>query len=200
MDPLDVRRMRPAVINAETPLRESASQTAGPYVHIGCMPNSMGLTGVYPADLTSNKPLADSPITILGKIFDGDDVVCKDMMLEFWHADERGSYDNGLWHRSSTDLESGLFLIKTQMPGETKAIDGRVLAPFISVWITARGLNLGLLTRIYFPEHEKAINKDPHIALIPEDRRNTLLAKPVQGGYHFDIHLQGLDETVFFDV
>ena len=66
MDPLDVRRMRPAVINAETPLRESASQTAGPYVHIGCMPNSMGLTGVYPADLTSNKPLADSPITILG--------------------------------------------------------------------------------------------------------------------------------------
>lgn len=32
-------------------LKESASQTAGPYVHIGCTPNFTGIEGVYEADL-----------------------------------------------------------------------------------------------------------------------------------------------------
>ena len=200
MDSLDIRRTRPAGTNLTTPLRETASQTAGPYVHIGCLPNSVGVTGIYSADLTRNKPLADAPIKISGKIFEGEGLVCKDMMLEFWQADERGSYENGIWQRTSTNLESGLFSIKTQMPGKIPTAEGRVLAPFISVWVTARGLNLGLLTRIYFPEHESVITKDPHMALVPESRRGTLLAKSIDGGYLFDIHLQGAAETVFFDV
>lgn len=200
MDSLDIRRTRPAGTNLTTPLRETASQTAGPYVHIGCLPNSVGVTGIYSDDLTRNKPLADAPIKISGKIFEGEGLVCKDMMLEFWQADERGSYENGIWQRTSTNLESGLFSIKTQMPGKITTAEGCVLAPFISVWVTARGLNLGLLTRIYFPEHENVIAEDPHMALVPESRRGTLLAKPVDGGYLFDIHLQGAAETVFFDV
>ena len=200
MDSLDIRRTRPAGTNLTTPLRETASQTAGPYVHIGCLPNSVGVTGIYSDDLTRNKPLADAPIKISGKIFEGEGLVCKDMMLEFWQADERGSYENGIWQRTSTNLESGLFSIKTQMPGKIPTAEGFVLAPFISVWVTARGLNLGLLTRIYFPEHENVIAEDPHMALVPESRRGTLLAKPMDGGYLFDIHLQGAAETVFFDV
>ena len=200
MDSLDIRRTRPAKTNAEMPLRETASQTAGPYVHIGCLPNTVGVKGICPDDLTSNKPLANAPITISGKVFEGEGVVCRDVMLEFWHADEQGCYDNGIWHRSSTNLDSGLFSIKTQMPGNTQTTEGKVLAPFISVWITARGINIGLLTRIYFPEHESAINEDPHMELVSESRRSTLMAKAVDGGYHFDIHLQGVAETVFFDV
>ena len=200
MDSLDIRRTRPAGTNLTTPLRETASQTAGPYVHIGCLPNSVGVTGIYSVDLTRNKPLADAPIKISGKIFEGEGLVCKDMMLEFWQADERGSYENGIWQRTSTNLESGLFSIKTQIPGKISTAEGCVLAPFISVWVTARGLNLGLLTRIYFPEHENVIAEDPHMALVPESRRGTLLAKSVDGGYLFDIHLQGTAETVFFDV
>jgi protocatechuate 3,4-dioxygenase alpha subunit len=200
MDSLDIRRTRPAGTNLTTPLRETASQTAGPYVHIGCLPNSVGVTGIYSDDLTRNKPLADAPIKISGKIFEGEGLVCKDMMLEFWQADERGSYENGIWQRTSTNLESGLFSIETQMPGKISTAEGCVLAPFISVWVTARGLNLGLLTRIYFPEHENVIAEDPHMALVPESRRGTLLAKPMDGGYLFDIHLQGAAETVFFDV
>ena len=31
--------------------RETASQTAGPYVHIGCIPTFAGLGNVYPEDL-----------------------------------------------------------------------------------------------------------------------------------------------------
>jgi len=200
MDSLDIRRTRPAKSNLITPLRETASQTAGPYVHIGCLPNSVGVKGIYSNDLISNRLLADAPITISGKVFEGEGIVCRDMMLEFWQADERGSYDNGIWQRTSTNLETGLFSIKTQMPGKISTAEGCVLAPFISVWITARGLNLGIFTRIYFPEHENVITQDPHMALVPESRRSTLLAQPLDGGYRFDIHLQGAAETVFFDV
>ncbi|MFN7052924.1 MAG: protocatechuate 3,4-dioxygenase subunit alpha, partial [Gemmobacter sp.] len=32
-------------------LKESPSQTAGPYVHIGLTPNKLGNTGIYPQDL-----------------------------------------------------------------------------------------------------------------------------------------------------
>ena len=39
------------------------------------------------------------------------------------------------------------------------------------------------------------------MALVPEDRRGTLIAKKTAPGvYRFDIHLQGDNETVFFDV
>ena len=34
-------------------LHETASQTAGPYVHIGLMPNSCGIPGIFPTDLGS---------------------------------------------------------------------------------------------------------------------------------------------------
>jgi len=200
MDPLDIRRTRPAETNAKLPLRETASQTAGPYVHIGCLPNTVGIESPYLKDLTSNKPLNNTPITISGNVFEGERIICKDMMLEFWHADKDGCYDNGVWQRSSTNLESGIFSIKTHMPGETRTAEGALLAPFITVWITARGINIGLLTRIYFPEYKSIIDSDPHMALVPENRRHTLMAKAVDGGYNFDIHLQGAVETVFFDV
>ena len=200
MDSLYRRRTQPAQTNAEAPLRETASQTAGPYVHIGCLPNAADVRGIYSNDLTVNRILPNAPITISGKVFEGDNIICKDVMLEFWHADETGCYDNGIWHRSITNSTSGLFSINTQMPGKTKTGEGKWLAPFVSVWITARGINLGLLTRIYFPDHESVLHEDPHMNLIPESRRLTLMAKLVNGGYYFDIHLQGPNETVFFDV
>jgi protocatechuate 3,4-dioxygenase, alpha subunit len=44
---------------------------------------------------------------------------------------------------------------------------------------------------------------DPVLALVPADRRATLIARRVPGGkavYRFDIHLQGDNETAFFEV
>lgn len=201
MDPLEIRRTRPARSNIEEPVRASASQTAGPYVHIGCLPNMAGIEGVYP-DLTSNGPGGQNGvITISGHIFDGDGEVCKDVMLEFWQADETGDFSNGLWHRTGTDLKTGAFSIRTALPGAFNNESGEVLAPFISVWVTARGINLGLLTRIYFPEHEEENAQDPHLSLVPEDRRSTLLARAGEGSgsYEFNICLQGERETVFFE-
>ena len=62
---------------------------------------------------------------------------------------------------------------------------------------------LQLYSRIYF-EGEAANAFDPILALVPSDRRGTLIAKRRPGSgnavYCLDIRLQGDDETVFFDV
>lgn len=202
MDPLDTRRNRKAKSNVAEPLRESASQTAGPYVHIGCLPNMAGLRGIYPEDFIHNQGLHNQrTVTITGKILDGDGVAGKDMMVELWHADETGSYENGIWRRCGTDFESGQYTVETSMPGATTDADGNKLAPFASVWVVARGINVGLLTRVYFPDFADANAEDPHLALVDEARRNTLVAKrgEREGEYVFDIVLQGDGETVFFE-
>jgi len=79
--------------------------------------------------------------------------------------------------------------------------DGQLQAPHITFWIVARGINLGLQTRLYFADEADANAKDPVLSLLTQkDRVQTLIAKPISGGYRFDIHLQGEKETVFFDV
>ena len=78
--------------------------------------------------------------------------------------------------------------------------DGKPQAPHILVAVFARGMLLQTYTRIYL-EGEAANAADPVMALVPADRRDTLIAKRGAGNvYHFDIHLQGDKETVFFDV
>ena len=56
-------------------LRETPSQTAGPYVHIGAVPTFAGLEGIYPEDLGSGPLYQDGvkgqKITIKGRIIDG---------------------------------------------------------------------------------------------------------------------------------
>lgn len=201
MDPLDIRRNRPAETNASEPPRETASQTAGPYVHIGCLPNMVGIEGIYPEDLTDNPvKVTGEAIQISGRVYDGNNDICKDIMLEFWQADEQGDYINGIWRRAGTNLESGEYRIETVLPGTGTNEQGVKLAPFISVWIAARGINIGLQTRIYFPQFENANAQDPHLALVPPDRRKTIMAASIgQSQYRFDVRLQGEAETVFFD-
>lgn len=201
MDPLEIRRTRPAPSNVSQPCRETASQTAGPYVHIGCLPHWAGIGGVFPGDLITNAANTDLPagemITIEGRVFDGAGEVCRDVMLEFWHCQPDGTFDPGIWRRSATDLTTGTYSVQTIMPG----VSGEN-APFISVWITARGINTGLLTRIYFPDFSTQNVRDPHLAIIDRERHPTLMAVPGKnhGQWTFDIRLQGERETVFFDI
>lgn len=70
-------------------------------------------------------------------------------------------------------------------------------APHIFLWIAARGINMALMTRVYFPENENAA--DPVFALAG-DRAETLVAEKTDGGYLHTIYVQGHNETVFFDV
>ena len=198
-------------------LHESASQTAGPYVHIGCTPNFSGIEGVYAEDLGSsmvNEKTIGQRITIKGSVFDGTGTALKDALVEIWQADAAGLYpspEDGRgqadpnftgWGRSPGDMQTGEFVFETIKPGSLPHPDGRTQAPHITVWIVARGINIGLHTRLYFDDEEAANNADPILARIEHRHRvDTLIAKSeAEGVYRFDIHLQGAQETVFFDM
>lgn len=200
----------------EYPFRESASQTGGPYVHIGCVPTFAGLEGVYPEDLGS-KMLSDGAkgerIAIEGQVIDGTGHPLRDAMLEIWQADAHGLYNHPAehrgtadpaftgWGRQPTDGQTGLYRFETIKPGRVPWPDGRLQAPHISVWIVARGINIGLNTRIYFSDEEEANAEDPLLTRIEHfGRVNTLIAERDGDTYRFDVRLQGADETIFFDI
>lgn len=192
-------------------LTETPSQTAGPYVHIGCIPSFAGVDGVYPQDLGLS-PIEDgakgTQITITGSIFDGTGWAIRDAMLESWQADAAGHYPctpgadpnvNGFC-RFAADKDSGEFTLRTVKPGAVTDRSGQVMAPHINLWIVARGINIGLNTRIYFADEDN--DADPLLARIEQRNRvETLLAqKTADGAYRFDVRLQGAGETVFLDL
>lgn len=196
-------------------LQESPSQTAGPYVHIGCVPNFAGITGVYETDLGSvmvrDGALGDR-ISVTGCVFDGTGTPLKDALIEIWQADANGLYPGtdprgGAdphftgWGRAAGDGDTGEWSFDTIRPGAVPFPDGRMMAPHISFWIVARGINIGLQTRMYFPGDPMLVD-DPWLTRIEHQNRvQTLIGVEVTPGtYRFDIHLQGPNETVFFDV
>lgn len=192
------------------PVKESASQTAGPYVHIGLTPNFCGITGVYETDLGTtmvNEKTKGERLTLEGRVFDGGGYLLTDALVEIWQADADGIYHKNAgsgfsgWGRAPADAETGVFRFETIKPGRVAFPDGRMQAPHISVWIVARGINLGLNTRIYFEDEAEANAGDPVLGRIEHrDRVTTLIARHDGGKYSHDIHLQGPRETVFFDI
>lgn len=197
-------------------LKESASQTAGPYVHIGLTPNFAEITGVYDEDLgisMVNEKTAGERISVRGRVFDGTGTPLRDALIEIWQADSNGLYNSPSelrgsadpnftgWGRCPTGMESGEFVFETVKPGRVPFKDGRLMAPHISFWIVARGINIGLSTRMYFADEEQANSEDPILARIEHRIRvATLIAQRDGNTYQFDIHLQGERETVFFDI
>ena len=204
--------------------RETASQTAGPYVHIGLAPEAAGFDifeNNFGSVLVDAKTKGER-IRIEGRVFDGIGTVLKDVLIEIWQANADGKYAHPGdeqpgksldptfrgWGRSCTDFESGVYTFDTIKPGSVMGRDNRPMAPHINAWIVARGINLGLNTRIYFSDEAEANAKDPVLNVIEwEARRKTLVAEKLdrkadQGAvvYRFDIRLQGADETVFFDI
>ncbi|MGJ8628934.1 MAG: protocatechuate 3,4-dioxygenase subunit alpha [Sulfitobacter sp.] len=197
-------------------LRESPSQTAGPYVHIGCTPNFTGIN-IYDSDLGAimkTGPVQGEEIAIKGIVYDGTCTPLRDAMIEIWQPDAaglflsanetRGTADPNFtgWGRSSSDMATGEFSFDTVKPGAVPFTDGRMQAPHITVWIVARGINIGLHTRIYFEDEAEANATDPILTRIEHQNRiPTLIAKKTGiGAFRFDINLQGPDETIFFDI
>ncbi len=184
-------------------MRESASQTAGPYVHIGLLPNAAGLPMYGGADLGSvmrREGARGEAIALTGRVLDGLGEPCRDALVEVWQADADGQLpprDPGFagWGRSGCDAATGTFRFDTVRPGP---VAGQ--APHLTLWIAARGIGLALHTRVYFAG-DPANDADPVLARIdPPSRRETLMARAVEGGWHVDIRLQGEGETVFLDV
>lgn len=206
--------------NSPVYLNETASQTAGPYVHIGLAPKQAGFD-IFEnnfGNVLANAKTKGERIHIKGRVIDGSNAVIKDVLLEIWQANAAGRYNHPAdrqeskpidknfrgWGRACTDFESGIYTFDTIKPGSVTGRDGKPMAPHISVWIAARGINIGLATRIYFSDEEKANAADPVLNSIEwVERRKTLIAQRSEKNgkiiYTFDVHLQGPDETVFFD-
>ncbi|MBB5517125.1 protocatechuate 3,4-dioxygenase alpha subunit [Rubricella aquisinus] len=182
-------------------MKETASQTAGPYVHIGCVPSVAGLEMYRGQDLGAKMLSPDvtgERITLHGVIHDGSGAPVTDAMIEIWQADAEGRFDNPAflgWGRQATDAQTGAFRFDTILPGPVTQDDGTRHAPHILMWIVARGINLGLMTRVYFDD-----GPDPVLDQVPAARRQTLIAQRDGPKLRFDVHLQGAQETVFFDV
>jgi protocatechuate 3,4-dioxygenase alpha subunit len=190
------------------------SQTVGPYFAYGLISN-----GRYDWNdaFTSNLVTPDTTgerIRVEGRVFDGDGQPVPDCMLEVWQADAQGrfadpkdkrSLPNAIFRgfgRCGTDA-NGDYAFDTIKPGSVPDPDGKPQAPHILLAVFARGMLLHLYTRIYFGG-EAANAADPVLALVPTDRRATLIASREAGNgnpvYRLDIRLQGDNETVFFEV
>jgi protocatechuate 3,4-dioxygenase alpha subunit len=175
----------------------SAHQTAGPYWHMIDFPSWADLLR---AD-GPNAGAAGERITLTGRITDGADAPVADAMVEIWQADADGRYDGAFqgFGRCATDAD-GRFRFATIKPGAVPGRGNALQAPHVAIAIFARGLLTHLATRLYFAG--EALNKaDPLLALIPEGRRGTLLARATAPGeWSLDIRLQGDNETVFLDI
>ena len=196
-------------------LKESPSQTAGPYVHIGLTPNFVGIPGIFQQDLGSalvNERTKGERIKLKLTVFDGTGTPLRDALIEIWQADAAGLYNSPAemrgeadpnffgWGRSPADMETGECVFETIKPGRAIFRDGRMMAPHVTLWIVARGINLGLHTRLYFGDEAKANAEDPILARIEQRSRvETLIAQKSGDAYVLEIHLQGERETVFFD-
>lgn len=181
-------------------LKQTPSQTVGPYFAYAWTPELYGRRPLLSNVLTTTDT-AGERIRLEGVVTDGDGAPIRDCVVEIWQADAQGRVQPGAagFGRCGT-TEEGLYRFDIVKPGATG--DGE--APHIAVTVFARGMLAHAFTRVYFADEERANAEDPTLALVPEDRRSTLIANRADtpGGavYRFDIRLQGDRETVFFDL
>jgi protocatechuate 3,4-dioxygenase alpha subunit len=186
-------------------LQATTSQTVGPYLHIGL--TWLIIENLAPAGVAGGR------ISIEGRVIDGDGKPVNDALVEIWQANANGKYahpqdrqakplEKGFrgFGRSATD-DKGVFRFQTIKPGRVPGPDGKLQAPHIAANIFMRGQLKHLVSRIYFPD-DPANAEDAVLALVPAERRATLIAKKLagkNGTIEWNVILQGRDETVFFD-
>ena len=203
---------------------ETPSQTGGPYVHIGLAPAQAGFDifeNNFGNVLTTPETKGEH-IRLEGRVLDGSGSVVNDALLEIWQANAAGRYahpgdtqDKEIdpsfrgFGRTGSDFDTGVYTFETIKPGPVPARTDGLQAPHILMLIFARGINLGLHTRVYFDDEAEANAADPVLGGIEwAVRRSTLVARRGERDgevvYTFDVRLQdtpdGGAETVFFDV
>lgn len=196
--------------------RQTPSQTVGPFFSLGLTPREDGYEYGSVAGPSTVVPGAPGErIRLVGRVLDGEGGPVADALIEVWQANAAGRYrhpaDHGDDHPSDRSFhgfaragtgvnEDHSFEIHTIKPGATS--DGQ--APHLNLIVLMRGGLNHVYTRAYFDDESAANATDPVLSSVPESRRATLIAQrreTVDGvEYHFDIHMQGARETVFFDV
>jgi protocatechuate 3,4-dioxygenase alpha subunit len=183
------------------------SQTVGPYFHLG-------LTEKHARGCIADGNVKGERVRITCRVLDGDGVPVDDAMIEVWQADPQGKHNHPDdrqekalapgWRgfgRMSTAAD-GSCQFETVRPGQVPGPAGKPQAPHLNLAVFARGLLRHLCTRIYFAG-DPANETDAILALVPAERRATLMAQPDAAHpeqWRFDIHLCGEQETVFFDI
>jgi protocatechuate 3,4-dioxygenase, alpha subunit len=194
-----------------TTLKQTPSQTVGPYFAYGLCPQQYDFD--YKSLFThvlADREAAGEHITISGQVFDGDGNVIGDAMVEMSQVDSTGQYPESREEILKTGFHGFArvgtgtdphkrFYVETVKPGRVSADQ----APHVNVILTMRGMLLHTFTRIYFEDNAQANEQDPVLTAVPADRRGTLIARRepnTANVYRFDIHMQGDKETVFFDL
>ncbi len=190
-------------MNATSKLTPTPGQTVGPFY---------GYALPYEKDRELLAPGAPGSIRLQGTVYDGAGHPIPDAILEIWQPDSEGNVVNRTgslvrdgytftgFGRSAVG-NTGAYTFTTVNPGPTEQVPGKpAAAPFIAVVVFARGLMNRLFTRVYLPENEEALAKDPLLSSLDPERRKTLIARrDADGGLTWDIRLQGENETVFLD-
>ncbi|VFS43221.1 Protocatechuate 3,4-dioxygenase alpha chain [Serratia liquefaciens] len=118
---------------------------------------------------------AGERITIEGRVIDGSGTPVRDVLLEIWQANAAGRYNHPDdrqqqkavdpafrgWGRTCSDFTSGIWRFETIKPGPVVGRDGRLMAPHVNLWVVARGINIGLNTRMYFADEHAAQRQRP---------------------------------------
>jgi protocatechuate 3,4-dioxygenase alpha subunit len=183
------------------------SQTVGPFFRIG-------LSGPRAVQRIAAAGVKGERVKLVVTVLDAEDQPIHDCLIETWQANADGKYNHPDdkqekpldpafrgFGRQATD-QNGVCSFETIKPGRVPGPKGTQQAPHLAVSVFSRGMLNRLPTRIYFAG-DPANEQDPILALVPKERRATLLARPVEGergAWQFTIRFGGTDETVFFDV
>lgn len=187
-------------------LIQTGSQTVGPFFHYGLVFGG--------ENVLVNAQTRGERILIEGTVYDGDGAPVPDALVEIWQPDAQGIFNHPAdpqWAQAdphfrgfgrADTVRNGRFSFKTVKPGAIAGANGQSHAPFINVRLFSRGLLIHVVTRLYFAD-EAATHDDPVLRTIDPARRSTLVAQREEFGdlpcYHFDLRLQGVGETVFFN-
>jgi protocatechuate 3,4-dioxygenase alpha subunit len=182
----------------------SASQTIGPFFHVG--PGATDRFGRL-----AQPGAAGEHIRLHFRVLDGDGAPVPDALVELCQADADGVYPSAAaspgdppaftgFGRLATDAE-GRCTFETIRPGTVRDGSGVTHASHVNVCMFMRGLMRHLYTRVYF-HGDPALDRDPLLSVVPAERRATLVATPRPGTADWElvIRLQGDGETVFFDL
>jgi protocatechuate 3,4-dioxygenase, alpha subunit len=193
--------------------KQTPSQTVGPFFAFGLTAPQYdyAFDGIASSDLADPQTPGER-IRIEGRVMDGGGELIRDAMIEIWQADSQGRYAHPADGRPSNQSFRGFgrfgtgtdpvggFAFNTIKPG---SVDG-IQAPHINVIVFMRGMLTHAYTRLYFSDDVAANARDPVLQGVPADRRSTLIAHRIDNRgavvYRLDIHMQGDNETVFFDV
>ncbi|NRR32907.1 protocatechuate 3,4-dioxygenase [Oxalobacteraceae bacterium] len=166
----------------------TTSQTIGPFSH-------EAWDWAVQASAAATLETSARTITVQGAVYDGDGVAVSDAMIEAWlpnGASAEAAQALPGFRRVPSD-EQGRFSLRISLPltghGE----------PACYITVFARGLVKHQFSAVFLDD-DSALAQSAILNQVPAARRATLIARRQDdASYHWDIRMQGADETVFFD-